>query len=117
MNPFLLLKFTHGLDDMGRQFDETGNRHNWWSPEAIKQFTERSQCFVSQYGDQVDSVTGLHLNGRNSLGENIADNGGLRVSFQAFQARQKKLGASPTLADLPKLNSEQLFFLGFANVK
>lgn len=109
-------KFTHGLDDAGSQFDEYGNRRNWWSAEAAKRSKEKSQCFVEQYSSIVEPISGMHLNGRNGLGENIADNGGLREAFHAFQSRQTKSGRSPTLAALPQFTSEQLFFLSFANV-
>lgn len=54
-------EFTHGLDDQGRQYDEQGNLHNWWTQEAIKRFHNRSECFVQQYGSQVEPITGLHV--------------------------------------------------------
>ncbi|XP_017460895.1 PREDICTED: neprilysin-1-like, partial [Rhagoletis zephyria] len=108
-------EFTHGLDDQGRQYDEVGNLKNWWTPAAIKAFSERSKCFVEEYGRQVEKSTGLHLNGQNTLGENIADNGGTHESFNAYKAREAASGASPTLADLPKFTSDQLFFLSYAN--
>lgn len=106
---------THGLDDEGRQYDERGNLHTWWTPESIQRFSDRSKCFVNEYGSQVEPLTHLHLNGQNTLGENIADNGGVHESFNAFMARQAKSGPSPTLADLPKYTSEQLYFISFAN--
>ncbi|XP_017492575.1 PREDICTED: neprilysin-11-like [Rhagoletis zephyria] len=109
-------EFTHGLDDQKRQYDEVGNLKNWWTPAAIKAFSERSKCFVEEYGRQVEKSTGLHLNGQNTLGKNIADNGGTHESFNAYKARETASGASPTLADLPKFTSDQLFFLSYANV-
>lgn len=130
-------EFTHTLDDNGRKCDEKGNLHNWWSDEALNRFTNQSQCFVKQYAEIVDPITGLHvslmavegnditnhicpliyqLNGRNTLDENIADNGGVRVAFKAFQSRQVQSGVSTRLAGLSKYTPEQLFFISYANV-
>lgn len=108
-------EFTHGLDDQGRQFDEMGNLHNWWTQDAVQRFHKRSVCFVDEYGNQVEPITKLNLNGKNTLGENIADNGGLHESYNAFKAREAEYGPAPTLADLPKLSGEQLFFISYAN--
>jgi len=68
----------HGFDDQGQQFDKSGNLVDWWTDETKKQFTKGSKCFIDQYGSIVDPDTGKNLNGINTVGENIADNGGVR---------------------------------------
>lgn len=103
-------EITHGFDDEGAQFDDEGNLKNWWSLSTEEHFTNRSQCFVEQYGSINDTRVNLLLNGRNTLGENIADNGGIREAFRAFQSSRRD-------ALLPGLNysREQLFFISYAN--
>ncbi|XP_017489884.1 PREDICTED: neprilysin-11-like, partial [Rhagoletis zephyria] len=107
---FIGHEITHGFDDTGRKFDAVGNLHNWWSNASEAGYLTRAQCFVKQYGDIVEPETGLHLNGKNGLGENIADNGGAHVSFEAFKARHLR-SPSARLAALPQYTPEQLFFL------
>jgi endothelin-converting enzyme/putative endopeptidase len=101
-------ELTHGFDDQGRQFDAKGNLRDWWTPDDATRFVERAQCFENQYGKY--SVAGdLMVNGKLTLGENIADNGGLRLALMALTdllAGQ----ATPPVANLP----EQRFFLGWA---
>jgi endothelin-converting enzyme/putative endopeptidase len=109
-------EYTHGFDDQGSKFDAEGNLENWWTPEDRKAFEERTDCIAKEYEGFVtvkDAANGdVHLNGRLTLGENTADNGGLRVSYMALQRalagqpREKTDGFTP----------EQRFFLGFANV-
>lgn len=65
----------HGFDDTGRQFDEAGNLELWWSNSTLKEFTKGAKCFIDQYGNITDPTTGQRLNGENTQGENIADNG------------------------------------------
>jgi len=109
-------EYTHGFDDQGSKFDASGNLANWWTDADRKAFDERTSCIASQYDGYVtleDKVNGdVHLNGRLTLGENTADNGGVRVAYMALQ---KALGSGPR----PKIDGftpEQRFFLGFANV-
>ncbi|KAF9128660.1 hypothetical protein BG015_004308, partial [Linnemannia schmuckeri] len=81
---------THGFDNMGHHFDSIGRIHNWWTNATEKAFNEKAQCFVDQYGDfTVKGPDGKdhHVNGQLTLGENIADNGGLKQSFRAWQDR------------------------------
>ena len=78
-------ELTHGFDDEGRQFDGKGNLVDWWTGEDAKQFEQRADCLVKQYG-KFTPVEDLHVNGKLTLGENTADNGGLRLAFMAFMA-------------------------------
>ncbi len=109
-------EYTHGFDDQGSKFDAEGNLASWWTPEDLKAFQERTDCFAKQYEGYVsvkDPVNGdVHLNGRLTLGENTADNGGLRVAYAALQ---KALAGKPRTA-IDGFTPEQRFFLGFANV-
>ncbi len=109
-------EYTHGFDDQGSKFDADGNLTNWWTPDDLKAFQERTDCIAKQYDDYVsvvDPVNGdVHLNGRLTLGENTADAGGLRVAYAALQ---KALAGQPR-AKIDGFTPEQRFFLGFANV-
>ncbi len=109
-------EYTHGFDDQGSKFGPGGNLENWWTPEDLKAFNERTDCIAREYDGFVaveDAKNGdVHLNGRLTLGENTADNGGLHVAYNALQ---KTLAGKPRkLVD--GFTEEQRFFLGFANV-
>ena len=109
-------EMTHAFDSKGSAFNKHGNLKNWWSQEAFQNFQEKSKCLFSQYGKyQIDDV---HVNGFKTLAENITDNGGVRVSFQAYQSWLEKHGTSghEAMSYLPglKFSEEQLFFLAFA---
>ena len=73
-------ELTHGFDDEGRQFDAQGNLHDWWTPEDAKRFEERVACIDKEYSG-FTVAPGVHVNGKLTLGENTADNGGVRVSL------------------------------------
>ncbi len=109
-------EYTHGFDDQGSKFDPDGNLKNWWTPDDLKAFQERTDCIAKEYDRFVsvkDPVNGdVHLNGRLTLGENTADNGGLRVAYRALQKTLE--GKERTRID--GFTPEQRFFLGFANV-
>ncbi|HWA93916.1 MAG TPA: M13 family metallopeptidase [Terracidiphilus sp.] len=77
-------ELTHGFDDEGRQFDKDGNLKDWWTPSDGKKFNEKAQCMVDQY-NAIEPVPGVHLNGKLTLGENLADLGGLWISWLAWQ--------------------------------
>jgi putative endopeptidase len=79
-------ELTHGFDDQGRQFDGKGNLSDWWSGADAKRFDQRASCLVDQYNGFI-AVDDLHVNGKLTLGENTADNGGLRLAFMAFMAQ------------------------------
>jgi putative endopeptidase len=104
-------ELTHGFDDEGSQFDAEGNLRDWWTASDKKQFEERTSCIKNQYGSFV-AVDDLKLNGKLTLGENTADNGGVRVAYMALLSTFA--GKEP--APIDGLTAEQRFFLGFANV-
>jgi putative endopeptidase len=82
-------ELTHGFDDEGRQYDPQGNLRDWWTSEDAKQFEERANCIVQEYGDFV-SVDDLKVNGKLTLGENTADNGGARIALMALHEMMKE---------------------------
>ncbi|HUB07939.1 MAG TPA: M13 family metallopeptidase [Myxococcales bacterium] len=100
-------ELTHGFDDEGRQFDGHGNLKDWWTATSAKAFDERAQCVVHQFDGYVP-VDDLHINGKLTLGENIADLGGITLSYKAFE--QHKAGVPEEGGYTP----EQQFFLNFA---
>jgi putative endopeptidase len=102
-------EMTHGFDDQGAQFSATGNFENWWAPEDLKNFKERSQCVVDQFSKfQVEP--GLNLTGKLVVGESIADLGGLVIAYAAYQ---KAMEGKPRKT-IDGFTPEQRFFLGFA---
>ena len=82
-------ELTHGFDDEGRQFDAKGNLEDWWTAADAKQFTERADCVVNEFNGFV-GVDNLHVNGKLTLGENLADLGGLKLAFLAYLDRAQK---------------------------
>ena len=105
-------EMTHGFDDQGRQYDKDGNLKDWWTPEDAKNFKERAQVLVDYFGN-IEVLPGLKANGELTLGENIADHGGLQVSFLALQ---KAMAEKPLGKDEHGFTPEQRFFLSYANV-
>jgi putative endopeptidase len=105
-------ELTHGFDDEGRQFNGDGNFSEWWTPTDEKQFKERADCVVKQY-DGFVAVDDLHVNGKLTLGENIADIGGVRIGYLAWQHRQQQPGTKPE-ADLDGMTPAQQFFTAYA---
>jgi putative endopeptidase len=104
-------ELTHGFDDEGRQFGPDGNLHDWWTPEDAKEFEKRAECFVKEYA-AFEPLPGVHLNGKLTLGENTADNGGLRLAFTALM--ESLNGKKP--AKIDGFTPEQRLFLGFGQV-
>ena len=105
-------EMTHGFDDRGRQFDARGNLRDWWTPADAARYKERAQKVIEQFDGYV-AVDTLHVNGRLTTGENIADLGGLTVAYAAFQ---KSLAGRPRPAPVDGFTPEQRFFLGWAQV-
>ena len=103
-------ELTHGFDDQGRQYDAEGNLRDWWTAGDSAAFTERTGLVVKQF-DALEALPGLPVNGRLTLGENIADLGGLKIAFAAFR---KSLEGRPRPADIDGFGPEQRFFLGYA---
>ncbi|KAK2531058.1 neprilysin isoform X2 [Columba livia] len=109
-------EITHGFDDNGRNFNENGDLVDWWTEESARNFKELSQCMVYQYGNfSWDLAGGQNLSGINTLGENIADNGGVRQAYKAYENFVKKHGKEKLLPGL-EMNHKQLFFLNFAQI-
>ncbi|KAA6461228.1 M13 family metallopeptidase [Acidobacteria bacterium AB60] len=105
-------ELTHGFDDQGRQFDGAGNLNDWWTPEDGKKFDAKADCEVKEYSDfTVDG--GLHVNGKLTLGENTADNGGIRLAFMALleDAKRKNLNLDQKQDGF---TGQQQFFLAYA---
>ncbi|EEC19985.1 neprilysin, putative, partial [Ixodes scapularis] len=108
-------EITHGFDDKGRQFDQHGNLKQWWKPEALNLFHSKAQCMVSQYSKYVLPEVNMPVNGVNTQGENIADNGGVKQAFRAYKRREERTGTEPQLPGL-NLTHDQLFFLTYAQI-
>lgn len=106
---------THGFDNNGRRFDLHGEMKNWWTLKTQTEFSHKSQCMVKQYSAAIEPTTKLHVNGALTLGENIADNGGVKEAFNAYKNYAASAGASQTLPGL-KYNADQLFFISYARV-
>ena len=105
-------ELTHGFDDQGRQFDATGNLKDWWTKDDDLKFTERADCMVQQY-DAIESVPGVHLNGKLTLGENLADLGGLWLAWLAWleKAHEAHLDMA---AKTDGYTPEQRFWIAYA---
>ena len=110
-------ELTHGFDDQGAQFDANGNMVNWWTEEDAKAFENLTQGLADQYS-AVEVLPGLFANGQYTLGENIADQGGLRIARTAFLDSQKKKGVDITSesAKIDGFDPMQVFYLNFANL-
>ena len=104
-------ELTHGFDDQGRQFDARGNLKDWWTPADAKSFEDRAQCIVDEYSG-FTAIDEVKLNGKLTLGENTADNGGLRIALMAYLARN----ASRPAPTLDGFTPEQRVFLGWGQV-
>ena len=104
-------EMTHGFDDQGRQYDKDGNLKDWWTAEDAKNFEARSAVMTSFF-DNIEVASGVHANGKFTLGENIADHGGLQVAFNAFKNATK----NAPLQTIDGFTPEQRFFLSYAGV-
>jgi predicted metalloendopeptidase len=105
-------EMTHGFDDSGRRFDARGNLRDWWTPQDASRYDASARRIVRQYDDYV-AVDEVHVNGKLTLGENIADLGGLTVAYEALQ---RSLQGKPRPAPIDGFTPEQRFFLGWAQV-
>jgi endothelin-converting enzyme/putative endopeptidase len=101
-------ELTHGFDDEGRQFDAQGNLKDWWTPEDAKAFDDRAQCIVEQYSG-FTAVDDVHVNGKLTLGENAADNGGTRIALMAYLTSLGTGGGKT----LDGFTPEQRFFISY----
>ena len=104
-------EMTHGFDDQGRQYDDEGNMRDWWTPADAKGFDQRADLYANFF-DKIEVLPGLHANGRFTLGENLADHGGLQVAYHAF----KNATAKKPLKNKDGFTPDQRFFLAYAGV-
>jgi putative endopeptidase len=104
-------EMTHGFDDQGRQYDKDGNLKDWWTPEDAAKFRQRVAVLIHQYS-QYTVLNGLHVNGALTQGENLADNGGMTIAYEAFKKTPE--GKSDTKID--GFTPDQRFFLALAQV-
>jgi len=104
-------EMTHGFDDQGRNFDHNGNMVDWWTPEDAAKFQELADKLGAQYSAEI-VADDVHANGTFTMGENIADHGGLRVAYSAFKNTEQGKGNTPIDGFTP----DQRFFLSYANV-
>jgi putative endopeptidase len=103
-------ELTHGFDDQGRKFDGDGNLRDWWTAEDAKQFEQKEQCIADEYSG-FEATEGVKLNGKLTLGENTADNGGLRLAFMALESTLAGENRAPT--DPDGYTPEQRFFIAY----
>ena len=108
-------EMTHGFDDQGSQFDKDGNLKSWWTEEDRTRFEARTKV-MKDFFDAIEVAPGVHANGGFTLGENIADHGGLQVAYQALATRMKQQGKDPMATDGDTYTPAQRFFLAYANV-
>jgi len=108
-------ELTHGFDDQGRKFDPQGNLRDWWTAEDGKEFEKRASCVADEYSSFI-SVDDLKLNGRLTLGENTADNGGARIAFNALEHLIAEDTTGKESQKIDGYTPEQRFFLGFGRV-
>ncbi len=110
-------EMTHGFDDQGRNFDAKGNMTNWWTEEDAQRFEELTSKLGKQF-DAVEILPGLFANGSYTMGENIADQGGLRISRTAFLDSQKRKGVDVNSSDalIDGFTPSQAFYLNYANI-
>jgi putative endopeptidase len=104
-------EMTHGFDDQGRKYDADGNMKDWWTPADAKGFEERAKLY-SDFFDAIEVLPGLHANGKFTLGENLADHGGLQVAFNALENIMK----TKKLKNIDGFTPEQRFFIAYAGV-
>lgn len=124
-------ELTHGFDDQGREFDKDGNLKHWWKNKTVELFKNRTKCFVNQYSKYSDhnpnkntnfffssdkyKINSKNINGNQTLGENIADNGGLKAAYHAYLTLMQDKSEPTSLPGLA-LDHKQLFFVAFAQV-
>jgi putative endopeptidase len=110
-------ELTHGFDDQGCNVDANGNMTNWWTPADAEAFASLTQGLATQFSE-VEVLPGLNANGQYTLGENIADQGGLRIAYTAFLNSQDKKGVDINSEDalIDGFTPSQVFYMNFANL-
>ncbi|XP_050526438.1 endothelin-converting enzyme homolog isoform X1 [Daktulosphaira vitifoliae] len=107
-------ELTHAFDDQGREFDRFGNLHQWWNNNTVDKFKQATDCMIKQYSNY--KINGININGKRTLGENIADNGGLKAAYRAYEKRLEEGRAHSYRLPAVHLTTQQLFFVSFAQV-
>uniref|UniRef100_A0AC35U5P2 Peptidase_M13 domain-containing protein n=1 Tax=Rhabditophanes sp. KR3021 TaxID=114890 RepID=A0AC35U5P2_9BILA len=105
----------HGYDDAGANFDKDGNLNYWWDKYTQSNYNSKKECFVSQYSSIIEKITQKPLNGEQTAIENIADNGGLRLAFEAYQKRISHINFDKSFPTFANTTVNQLFFIAYAN--
>ena len=108
-------ELTHGFDDQGSKFDAQGNLRSWWTAADREEFDKRTSCIADEYSS-FKAVDDLHINGRLTLGENTADNGGVRIALSALHKEMQQDPGGKENQTIDGFTPEQRFFLGFAQV-
>ncbi|KAF5306388.1 hypothetical protein FQA39_LY08897 [Lamprigera yunnana] len=108
-------EITHGFDDMGRQFNDDGFLQDWWKDQTTNAFLHRARCIIDQYSNYTSTEVNLKINGVNTQGENIADNGGIKQAYLAYKNWVERNGVEPLLPGL-KYTQKQLFWISLANL-
>lgn len=103
-------EMTHGFDDEGSQFDASGNLRDWWSASTKKQFADATKCVVDQYS-QYEAVPGVKLDGKLTAGENIADNGGVKLAYEAYKTWRE---GNDVPRQVEGYSDDQLYYLAYA---
>ncbi|KAM3716821.1 Neprilysin-21 [Dirofilaria immitis] len=107
---------SHAFDDQGGRFDEYGNLHNWWDAHTAHKFYEKTECFIHQYNAVKVEEAGIYLNGQLSVGENIADNAGVKTALIAYKSWvEENSRQEAALPGFQNMTSIQMFFLAYAN--
>ncbi|XP_046660593.1 neprilysin-2-like isoform X2 [Homalodisca vitripennis] len=110
-------EITHGFDDQGSQFDYKGDLDEWWGKESKENFKKKTMCMINQYASYKESQTQLNLNGINTQGENVADNGGYKLAYLAYHRMADQLmEPEPGLPNLEQYSNDQLFLISTANL-
>uniref|UniRef100_A0A7E4ZZ96 Neprilysin n=1 Tax=Panagrellus redivivus TaxID=6233 RepID=A0A7E4ZZ96_PANRE len=111
-------EITHGFDDQGGRYDELGNLNDWWDTSTAEKFYDKADCFVNQYeSEKIPEAGGQTLNGRLSLGENIADNAGVKTAYGAYKSWSNENPSvyEPALPGFQNYTADQIFFIAYAN--
>ncbi|XP_054262623.1 neprilysin-2-like [Macrosteles quadrilineatus] len=109
-------ELVHALDTDGRRYDRYGNYRSWWTNDSISAFNQKVSCLVDKYSNYYIEEVDEWVDGNLTLGENIADNGGLRAALWGYHKRVSRQGSEPRLPGLQQYNHDQLFYLAFANI-
>ncbi|CAG9762242.1 unnamed protein product [Ceutorhynchus assimilis] len=109
-------ELTHGFDNTGRKYDKYGSYMQWWSNRTIETFENMTNCFIKQYDNYTLNGVKGHVKGLATLGENLADNGGLNQAYTAYKNYRKKYGDEPKLPGFEDYSSDQMFFLAYGSI-